>query len=84
LLELVINAPLILISINHLPQGRDLMARVMPGGQISIAVGLAVSLVSLAIGVGVVYGAKSPLSLPSGKRARGEWLDRPCQSQTQH
>jgi oligopeptide transport system permease protein len=37
--------------------GRDLMVRVMLGGQISIAVGLAASLVSL--GIGVVYGATS-------------------------
>ncbi|WP_234186288.1 ABC transporter permease [Shinella sp. NM-101] len=37
--------------------GRDLMARVMLGGQISIAVGLLASLVSL--GIGVVYGAIS-------------------------
>ncbi|MBB4007358.1 ABC transporter permease [Allorhizobium taibaishanense] len=37
--------------------GRDLMVRVMLGGQISIAVGLAASLVSL--GIGVIYGATS-------------------------
>ena len=37
--------------------GRDLMARVMLGGQISIAVGLLASLVSL--GIGVTYGAIS-------------------------
>ncbi|MGG7518555.1 ABC transporter permease [Allorhizobium undicola] len=37
--------------------GRDLLVRVMLGGQISIAVGLAASLVSL--GIGVVYGATS-------------------------
>jgi oligopeptide transport system permease protein len=37
--------------------GRDLMARVMLGGQISIAVGLLASLVSLS--VGVLYGATS-------------------------
>ncbi|CAN7295085.1 ABC transporter permease [Pararhizobium sp. LjRoot238] len=37
--------------------GRDLMARVMLGGQISIAVGLLASLVSLSIGV--LYGATS-------------------------
>lgn len=37
--------------------GRDLMARVMLGGQVSIAVGLLASLVSL--GIGVVYGATS-------------------------
>ncbi|MRG57725.1 ABC transporter permease subunit [Phyllobacterium sp. SYP-B3895] len=37
--------------------GRDLMARVMLGGQISLAVGLLASLVSLV--VGVVYGAIS-------------------------
>ena len=37
--------------------GRDLMVRVMLGGQISIAVGLLASLVSL--GIGVVYGAIS-------------------------
>ncbi|WP_313525144.1 ABC transporter permease subunit [Shinella sp.] len=37
--------------------GRDLMARVMLGGQISIAVGLLASLVSL--GIGVSYGAIS-------------------------
>lgn len=37
--------------------GRDLMARVMLGGQISIAVGVAASLVSL--GIGVLYGATS-------------------------
>ncbi|NVP56785.1 ABC transporter permease [Mycoplana rhizolycopersici] len=37
--------------------GRDLLARVMLGGQISIAVGLLASLVSL--GIGVVYGATS-------------------------
>ncbi|WP_313558646.1 ABC transporter permease [Agrobacterium cavarae] len=35
--------------------GRDLLARVMLGGQISIAVGVLASLVSL--GIGVVYGA---------------------------
>lgn len=39
------------------PNGRDLLARVMLGGQISIAVGLLASLVSL--GIGVVYGATS-------------------------
>ncbi|GGA99004.1 peptide ABC transporter permease [Brucella endophytica] len=37
--------------------GRDLLARVMLGGQVSIAVGLLASLVSL--GLGVVYGATS-------------------------
>ncbi|YBV94149.1 ABC transporter permease subunit (plasmid) [Phyllobacteriaceae bacterium JZ32] len=37
--------------------GRDLMARVMLGGQVSIAVGLLASLVSL--GIGVFYGAIS-------------------------
>ncbi|PJR16218.1 ABC transporter permease [Sinorhizobium meliloti] len=37
--------------------GRDLLVRVMLGGQISIAVGLLASLVSL--GIGVVYGATS-------------------------
>ncbi|SOC40914.1 oligopeptide transport system permease protein [Rhizobium subbaraonis] len=37
--------------------GRDLLARVMLGGQISIAVGLLASLVSL--GIGVLYGATS-------------------------
>lgn len=37
--------------------GRDLLVRVMLGGQISIAVGLAASLVSL--GIGVIYGATS-------------------------
>ncbi|MDI7861951.1 ABC transporter permease subunit [Rhizobiaceae bacterium n13] len=37
--------------------GRDLMVRVMLGGQISLAVGLLASLVSL--GIGVVYGATS-------------------------
>ncbi|WP_018237351.1 ABC transporter permease [Ensifer sp. BR816] len=37
--------------------GRDLLVRVMLGGQISIAVGLLASLVSL--GIGVVYGASS-------------------------
>jgi oligopeptide transport system permease protein len=37
--------------------GRDLLVRVMLGGQISIAVGLLASLVSL--GIGVVYGAIS-------------------------
>ncbi|WP_248448897.1 ABC transporter permease [Sinorhizobium meliloti] len=37
--------------------GRDLLVRVMLGGQISIAVGLMASLVSL--GIGVVYGATS-------------------------
>lgn len=37
--------------------GRDLLVRVMLGGQISLAVGLAASLVSL--GIGVVYGATS-------------------------
>ena len=37
--------------------GRDLLARIMLGGQISIAVGLAASLVSL--GIGVLYGATS-------------------------
>ena len=37
--------------------GRDLMVRVMLGGQISIAVGFLASLVSL--GIGVVYGAIS-------------------------
>jgi len=37
--------------------GRDLLARVMLGGQVSIAVGLLASLVSL--GIGVVYGAVS-------------------------
>lgn len=37
--------------------GRDLLARIMLGGQISIAVGIAASLVSL--GIGVVYGATS-------------------------
>ena len=37
--------------------GRDLMVRVMLGGQISIAVGVAASLVAL--GIGVVYGATS-------------------------
>src|SRR5215217_5713317 len=35
--------------------GRDLLVRVMLGGQISIAVGVLASLVSL--GIGVVYGA---------------------------
>ncbi len=39
------------------PNGRDLMVRVMLGGQISIAVGLLASLVSL--GIGVLYGATS-------------------------
>ncbi len=39
------------------PNGRDLLARVMLGGQISIAVGVLASLVSL--GIGVVYGATS-------------------------
>ncbi|TWF59190.1 ABC transporter permease [Neorhizobium alkalisoli] len=39
------------------PNGRDLLARVMLGGQISIAVGLLASLVSL--GIGVLYGATS-------------------------
>ena len=39
------------------PNGRDLMVRVMLGGQISIAVGLLASLVSLSIGV--LYGATS-------------------------
>lgn len=37
--------------------GRDLLARVMLGGQISIAVGVLASLVSL--GIGVLYGATS-------------------------
>ena len=37
------------------PNGRDLLARVMLGGQISIAVGVLASLVSL--GIGVLYGA---------------------------
>ncbi|KXF75360.1 peptide ABC transporter permease [Paramesorhizobium deserti] len=37
--------------------GRDLLARVMLGGQVSIAVGLLASLVSL--GIGVLYGATS-------------------------
>lgn len=37
--------------------GRDLMTRIMLGGQISIAVGLLASLVSL--GIGVIYGATS-------------------------
>ncbi|MFD1744759.1 ABC transporter permease [Rhizobium helianthi] len=37
--------------------GRDLLVRVMLGGQISIAVGVAASLVSL--GIGVIYGATS-------------------------
>ena len=37
--------------------GRDMLARVMLGGQISIAVGLLASIVSL--GIGVVYGATS-------------------------
>jgi oligopeptide transport system permease protein len=37
--------------------GRDLLVRVMLGGQISIAVGILASLVSL--GIGVVYGATS-------------------------
>ncbi|HCL66144.1 MAG TPA: peptide ABC transporter permease [Rhizobium sp.] len=37
--------------------GRDLLVRVMLGGQISIAVGLTASLVSL--GIGVIYGATS-------------------------
>ncbi|MGN7294643.1 ABC transporter permease [Rhizobium sp. SAFR-030] len=37
--------------------GRDLLVRVMLGGQISIAVGIAASLVSL--GIGVIYGATS-------------------------
>ena len=37
--------------------GRDLVARVMLGGQISLAVGLLASLVSL--GIGVLYGATS-------------------------
>lgn len=37
--------------------GRDLLVRVMLGGQISIAVGVAASLVAL--GIGVVYGATS-------------------------
>lgn len=37
--------------------GRDLLARIMLGGQISLAVGVAASLVSL--GIGVVYGATS-------------------------
>ncbi|MCJ8240229.1 ABC transporter permease [Peteryoungia algae] len=37
--------------------GRDLLVRVMLGGQISLAVGLAASLVSL--GIGVIYGATS-------------------------
>lgn len=37
--------------------GRDLLVRVMLGGQISIAVGVAASLVSL--GIGVLYGATS-------------------------
>ncbi|HEV7306613.1 ABC transporter permease [Ensifer sp.] len=37
--------------------GRDLLVRVMLGGQISIAVGLLASLVSL--GIGVIYGATS-------------------------
>ena len=37
--------------------GRDLMARIMVGGQISIAVGILASLVSL--GIGVAYGATS-------------------------
>jgi oligopeptide transport system permease protein len=37
--------------------GRDMLARVMLGGQISIAVGLLASVVSL--GIGVVYGATS-------------------------
>lgn len=37
--------------------GRDLLVRVMLGGQISIAVGVLASLVSL--GIGVVYGATS-------------------------
>lgn len=37
--------------------GRDLLARIMLGGQISLAVGIAASLVSL--GIGVVYGATS-------------------------
>lgn len=39
------------------PNGRDMLARVMLGGQISIAVGLLASLVSL--GIGVLYGATS-------------------------
>ncbi|MDQ0318107.1 oligopeptide transport system permease protein [Pararhizobium capsulatum DSM 1112] len=39
------------------PNGRDMLARVMLGGQISIAVGLLASIVSL--GIGVVYGATS-------------------------
>ncbi|MCF3643321.1 ABC transporter permease subunit [Rhizobium sp. TRM95111] len=39
------------------PNGRDLLVRVMLGGQISIAVGVLASLVSL--GIGVVYGATS-------------------------
>jgi oligopeptide transport system permease protein len=39
------------------PNGRDLLARVMLGGQISIAVGVLASMVSL--GIGVVYGATS-------------------------
>ena len=37
--------------------GRDLLVRVMLGGQISLAVGLAASIVSL--GIGVIYGATS-------------------------
>ncbi|MCS4245581.1 oligopeptide transport system permease protein [Rhizobium sp. BIGb0125] len=37
--------------------GRDLLVRVMLGGQISIAVGILASLVSL--GIGVIYGATS-------------------------
>lgn len=37
--------------------GRDLLVRVMLGGQISLAVGVAASLVSL--GIGVIYGATS-------------------------
>lgn len=39
------------------PNGRDQLVRVMLGGQISIAVGLLASLVSL--GIGVTYGATS-------------------------
>jgi oligopeptide transport system permease protein len=39
------------------PNGRDLLARVMLGGQISIAVGVLASMVSL--GIGVIYGATS-------------------------
>ncbi|WP_246707490.1 hypothetical protein [Mesorhizobium sp. NZP2077] len=58
--------------------GRDLLARVMTGGRISIAVGLTAMVISIILGtfIGVVAGYFKSLDDPPGQRAQVNFLRR--------